>query len=199
MPPPSSSLRIQGFTLIEALLALFVLAIGILGAVALQNVAKEGSIDAIQRTTAAHLAQDIVERMRANPDQLALYATPVGGVGGGAMSAALTAASTVPPNCTTTACTTDQMASRDLLEWEQALDGSQETSVIGGNNVQSGGLNSPTGCVTPTASGEVTVAIAWRGFAEQSDSVADACGRGSGLYGTNDVFRRVLVINTFVD
>ncbi len=61
------------------------------------------------------------------------------------MSAALTAASAVPPNCTTAACTADQMASRDLLEWEQALDGFQETSVIGGNNVQSGGLNSPTG------------------------------------------------------
>jgi type IV pilus assembly protein PilV len=185
--------------LIEALFALLVLAVGILGAIALQQLAKEGGIDAIQRTSAAHLAQDIAERIRANPDQLALYATPVGGVGGGAMSAALTAAAAVPPNCTTLACTPDQLVSRDLLEWEQALDGFQETSVTAGGNLQSGGLASPTGCVTPTAAGAVTVAIAWRGLAQQDDDVANACGSGSGLYGANDEFRRVLVINTFIN
>ncbi len=198
-PRPIARVRSRGFTLIEALLALFVLSIGVLGAIAMQKVAKEGGFDALQRTTAAHLAQDIIERMRANPDQLALYATPAGGLGGGGMSAALTAAATVPPNCTTTACTPDQMALRDLIEWEQALDGFQEVSVTAGGNLLSGGLVSPTGCVTPSAAGAVTVAIAWRGLARQDDDVVNACGSGLGRYGNGDEFRRVLLINTFVN
>ena len=56
----------QGMTLIEVLVALFVLVTGVLGAIALQTNAKQGSFDAMQRSLASALAQDIIERIRSN-------------------------------------------------------------------------------------------------------------------------------------
>ena len=54
----------QGMTLIEVMVALIILVLGILGAVGMQATAKQGSFDAMQRSIASSLAQDIVERMR---------------------------------------------------------------------------------------------------------------------------------------
>ena len=47
--------------------------------------------------------------------------------------------------------------------------------------------------------GIYTVAIAWRGVTELTNPTASDCGEGSGLYGANDEFRRVLVVSAFVD
>ena len=55
-----------GMTFIEVLVALFILVSGILGAVAMQHTSKKGSFDAMQRSLATTLAQDIIERMRSN-------------------------------------------------------------------------------------------------------------------------------------
>ena len=67
---PFSSLPRQqankGFTLIEVLVAFIVLTVGLLGTVALQTTAKQASYDANQRSAALALANDIVERIRAN-------------------------------------------------------------------------------------------------------------------------------------
>jgi type IV pilus assembly protein PilV len=51
---------------IEVLIALVILVTGILGAVAMQATAKKGSLDALQRSIASALTQDILERMRSN-------------------------------------------------------------------------------------------------------------------------------------
>ena len=56
----------KGMTFIEVLVALLILVTGILGAVAMQATAKKGSFDAMQRSVASALAQDILERMRSN-------------------------------------------------------------------------------------------------------------------------------------
>ena len=56
-------------TFIEVLIALVILIMGILGAVAMQATAKKGSFDAMQRSVASALAQDIIERMRGNDEQ----------------------------------------------------------------------------------------------------------------------------------
>ncbi len=52
---------------------MFVLSIGILGVAGLQVTAKRSNFEATQRATAAALAQDIVERMRSNSEQLGTY------------------------------------------------------------------------------------------------------------------------------
>ncbi len=60
--------RAGGFTLIESLVALLIMSIGLLGVAALQLASLQANHGAFQRTQATFLAQDIVDRMRANRD-----------------------------------------------------------------------------------------------------------------------------------
>lgn len=60
--------RVSGFTLIESLVALLIMSIGLLGVAALQLASLKANHGAFQRTQATFLAQDIVDRMRANRD-----------------------------------------------------------------------------------------------------------------------------------
>lgn len=55
-----------GFTLIEVLVALVVLSIGLLGVAGMQLVGLRGNLSAASRTQASYLADDILDRMRAN-------------------------------------------------------------------------------------------------------------------------------------
>jgi type IV pilus assembly protein PilV len=56
----------RGFTLIEALVALIVLSIGLLGVAGMQIAGLRANQSAASRTQASYLADDIVDRMRAN-------------------------------------------------------------------------------------------------------------------------------------
>lgn len=72
----------SGFTLIEALVALLVSAIGILGMLALQSRAQQSQLEAVQRVQAIALMEEIVNRMRANPDARRCFGiTDVAGAG----------------------------------------------------------------------------------------------------------------------
>ena len=74
----------RGFTLIEVLFTLLIFSIGLLAVAGLQTISKKANYDALQRTTASMLANDIIERMRANARMLEEYILPVGGELGGA-------------------------------------------------------------------------------------------------------------------
>lgn len=63
---PVSSACQQGFSLVEVLVALLVLAIGLLGMAGLQTRGVSTNYSALQRSQATLYAYDIVERMRAN-------------------------------------------------------------------------------------------------------------------------------------
>lgn len=65
--------RERGFSIIEVLIALLVLAIGLLGLAALQAQGLRFNHDAYVRTQATNLAYDIVDRMRANRANVAGY------------------------------------------------------------------------------------------------------------------------------
>ena len=85
-----------------------------------------------------------------------------------------------------------------MWEFEQAVDGVAEQDADG-NSL--GGLVSPTVCLTGPASGDsgvYTVAIAWRGKASLTNSTRSDCGNTSGLYGENNEYRRILVMETFI-
>ena len=58
--------HIHGFTLVEALVALVVLSIGLLGVAALQLSSLQSNSSAASRSQATLLAYEIVDRMRAN-------------------------------------------------------------------------------------------------------------------------------------
>lgn len=58
--------RSHGFSLIEVLVSILVLAIGLLGLAALQGLSVQGNHSAYMRTQASYLAYEIVDAMRAN-------------------------------------------------------------------------------------------------------------------------------------
>ncbi len=185
--------RQTGFSLLEIMVAVFVLSIGLLGVSGLQHTSKRSNYEAVQRATATMLAEDIVERIRSNVAQMTVYTNAGAG-------RTLTGTTTAATNCATAVCTTVTLATYDMYEFEQALIGATEVS----GTTNTGGLASPTVCLTgpALAPGTVVVAIAWRGMTSIADPTINACGSATGLYddGANlNVFRRVLVLTTFFD
>ncbi len=191
---PINASRAQGgFSLIEVLVSVIVFAVGILGTASLQTVAKRANFDAVQRTTASQLAFDVFERMRANSGALDGYLAAPGAALGVAnvMAAPLN-------DCKAASCTPQELASRDQWEWQQSLNGALEVK----DNGNTGGLAEATACITGPAdgsSGLYTVTIVWRGISEVPSNLAVACGTGSGLYGSNNEYRRVMTISTFIN
>ena len=186
----------RGFSLVEVMVALFVLSIAMLGIAGLQITSKRANFEAVQRTTATLLAQEFLERIRSNDDQLTIYTNA--GVGRTIQLAGSDGITVT--NCTTAACDTATLAMYDLYEFSQALAGVSESA----GGPATGGLTEPTVCITGPAvtPGFVTVALAWRGLTRLSNPTLNACGAGSGRYDDGadaDVHRRVLLVDTFVD
>ncbi|MGL4230873.1 MAG: type IV pilus modification protein PilV [Casimicrobium sp.] len=90
----------DGFSLLEVLITIVIVAIGVLGVAGMQVTSIKLADLAQTRTTGTILANDIVERIRANRDNVATYATTFGGG---------------IPAATTT------LADRDLRAWKQML------------------------------------------------------------------------------
>jgi type IV pilus assembly protein PilV len=183
-------------TLIEVLVAVFIMSIAMLGIATLQVTSKRTNFESVQRTNATMLAQTLIERIRANTDQLTVYTN----AGAGRTINLSGSDNITQTNCASAACTTASLAMYDLYEFRQALLGVAEAS--GGSNT--GGLIEPTVCITgPVVTpGAVSLAIAWRGLTRLSNPTADNCGAGSGKYDEGaaaDVYRRLLVMDTFVD
>jgi len=178
----------KGSSLIEVLVAVFVVSIGLLGVARMEIFSTQSGYAAIQRTSAANIAHDFMEKMRANPSELAAYAGLALGDGSLAMPAA---------DCRVNNCTTADIATWDTWVWEQQLIGSAEVAA----GVNTGGLADPRGCITGPAAGgpgEYTIAIAWRGQQSQPNPATTNCGEGEGLYGTGEEYRRVLTMTFFV-
>ncbi|PRB80263.1 type IV pilus modification protein PilV [Pseudomonas sp. MYb185] len=74
---PGGAGRQRGVSLLEVLVALLVLAIGVLGAVSLQTNALRYNASAAYHTQASFLAYDMLDRMRANAGSLSSYALSV--------------------------------------------------------------------------------------------------------------------------
>jgi type IV pilus assembly protein PilV len=107
--------RTQGFTLIEVLVALAILAVGMLGLGRLFLYTVQGNSSATSRTVAVNLAADLGDRIRANRTATTAYggASPIGTAPapvcvGGTLSF-------VP------LCTPAQMAAYDLYLWDQEV------------------------------------------------------------------------------
>lgn len=100
----------SGFTMVEVLVALVVLAIGLLGIAALYLNSLQSGRTAIYRTQAVNLAADLADRIRANRTARASY---------GALFADV--AVEVPTCFTTGGCTGAELAASDLSRWKGTL------------------------------------------------------------------------------
>ncbi len=186
----------NGFSLIELLVTVVIFSVGLLAVAGLQIVSKRAIFAAMQRTTASQIASGLLEDMRANGPALESYVA-IGQVGQYSMTSTT---STTVTTCADMAapCNSVDIAVRDLTHWEIVLDGGMEAGPSGGV----GGLMSPAACITGPpggVAGMYMVSIVWRGTAEIADPGTVACGATSGQYGTNNVYRRVVQIPTFID
>ncbi|WP_371869207.1 type IV pilus modification protein PilV [Duganella margarita] len=103
-------MRARGFTLLEILIAMLVLALGILGGVALQLAALRARQQSVLLSQATQMATSLAERMRANPSQRDTYLTLD-------YDAVVEPAPGAPAAlCHTGACSADQLALADLYE-----------------------------------------------------------------------------------
>jgi type IV pilus assembly protein PilV len=97
--------RQKGFSLIEVLVAVLIVAVGILGVAGLQVVSLQQNRSALLRAEALQIGNDILDRMRANP--LTDYA-PV----------ELNDAPPTATNCVTDNCNPSEMAEYDIAQWK---------------------------------------------------------------------------------
>ena len=158
----------RGFTLLEVLIALLVLSIGLLGLAALQTVGMRSSQMANMRTLATQIAYDMTDRMRANQtgmgitiDNITLapeydpdtdsYLIGTGDTVTGA-----------PPDCDSTLCTEQQLATYDLARWRA------EVARL------PGGRSSITGPVAGTGVISHTVTVFWD--EERKGVTGEGCG-----------------------
>jgi type IV pilus assembly protein PilV len=108
--PLRCSVAHGGFTLLEVLVVVIVMAIGLLGSVALLLTGFRASRTAIRQTGAANLAADLGDRIRANRAAGTAYALDAGTV----------LARPAKPCTSAGECDSSEVAARDLYEWQQA-------------------------------------------------------------------------------
>ncbi len=186
----SAPRRQKGFNLLDVLIAMIVIAVGLLGLAALQSKAQQAELEAFQRAQALILLQDMVSRIDTNRRAGRCYAVssdPGGDYNGDVLG---TGNSTVY-DCGGAFGTTDtsNLANTDLAEWDALLRGTSET--LGSQSV--GAMVGGRGCVLfDPVSEEFTISVAWQGLL---DTTAPANPCGTGLYG--DETKRRAVSTTF--
>ena len=144
----------RGFTLLEILIAVVVLSIGLLGIAGLQALGQQSNHSAYLRSQATALAYDMIDRMRANN----------AGVKSGDYDAIDTTSNTyTDPGCSSSTCSSLQMAQYDMYDWQQEL----STQLPTGN-----------GTVAGAGSGSVfTVTVMWDD--DRNGSASLVCGAGT--------------------
>jgi type IV pilus assembly protein PilV len=184
--------RQKGVGLLEVLIALLVFTTGMMGLLSTQLAGKKAGYEATQRSVATALARDILERMQANPGQIAAYVVNNAGDQENPLPMPAT-------NCEQTDCTPLQLAVFDLWQWESLVMGVSEKQ--GGSNV--GGLVSPRACIF-REDGAVSVAISWLGATSARDPAESVCGSDiAGLYDApdeavgNNLRRRQMIMSTY--
>lgn len=104
----------SGFSLLEVLISLVIVAVGLLGVAGLMSNTLKSNDSAAMRTQATAQAYNIIDRMRAN----------MIGVNGGSYVVGMppsAATGALPSTCTGTACGPVALATYDIGQWEYEL------------------------------------------------------------------------------
>lgn len=136
----------RGFNLLEVLVSLVVLALGLLGLAAMQNLSLKSTHQSMQRTQANMAISDMIDRMRANPT----------GVRSGSYS--LASYTSTPPastDCASASCTSAAMASYDMATWIRYLISPQVLGASGAGSIQLIRAISPS-------SAQYRIGVQWR-------------------------------------
>jgi type IV pilus assembly protein PilV len=187
-----SSSRSKGFTLIEVLVTVLIIAIGLLGLAGMQMTSLNNQLEAYQRAQALLLIEDMANRIRAN-------ATAARAGGYTLTSGIQYGQEPQDDGCALKAT----IAERDLCEWNTALKGSTVKLSVSGTDTNVGSVAGARGCIeNRTASagsgdGEVIirVTIAWLGRAPTISPPPEVtCGEDD--FGADDRYRRAVYLDT---
>ena len=149
----------RGFTLLEVLIALVVLAFGMLALARTLGRSSQEEMEAYQRTQAMTVASELVDRIRNNPKQATLYVgdyTPTGPI----------------EDCTTLA--TNDIVGRDQCEFRNHLRGAD----IFDEEKPIGAPIAARACVVAAAPNIYVIAVAWQGMLATAPSDSP-CGTGA--------------------
>lgn len=177
-----SSLQ-PGFSLLEVLVTLVILAFGLLGLAGLQAHVQVSETESFQRAQAVLLVQDMANRLSANRSNAASYLTTGGTpIGTG--------------DSQPTDCSALTGVALDQCEWSNELKGAAENKTAAGQSTSLGAMKDARGCIDLVAGGSPStpvylVSVAWQGMAEFQASTL-ACG--ANLYGA-DGYRRAMAIS----
>jgi len=129
----NSRRTLQGFTLIEVLIALIIMSVGMLGIAGLYVHSMQAGRTSLLRHHAVTLAGDVADRIRANPRAAAAY------VAAGANN-----------NCVNGGvdCTIGEMAANDIWLWDQQAANTLPNGTVG--IVLNNGIVPPTYQITVT-------------------------------------------------
>lgn len=127
----------KGFTLIEVLIALVILAVGLLGMATLMTTSLQSNQGAYRRSQASLMAYDLVERMRLNRSQAITTDD---------YTLASDASASSNPSCDTAGCNPHQQAQMDMFQWRAAL---------------ATALPDATATVTRASNNKYTLTISW--------------------------------------
>lgn len=165
--------RQAGGLLIEVLVSLVVFSFGLLGYTAMQARGAVAEFEALQRSQALVLVEDMVSRLNANRANAGDYVT-AGLVGTGNVAD----------------CAGLAGAALDLCEWGNLIRGNTETR----NAVRIGSMTAARGCITRVAgaSDRYTVSLAWQGVAATA-APPSPCGQGDAAFPTEALRRTVAV------
>lgn len=100
----------RGFSLVESLVAVLILAIGLLGVAGMNMLGLRGAQDASTRTVATQLSYEIADLVRANHLGEAAY-----------NSNAVISTAAAPPDCVTAVCIPADQALYDLTVWARGI------------------------------------------------------------------------------
>ena len=169
--PGRGAARQRGALLIEVLVAILLCAFALLGFAAMQARASTAEFEALQRSQALLLVEDMASRIAANRANADAY-----------VLAAPTGAGAVQP------CIGLPIVERDICEWGNLLRGITETRA----GVSVGSMLSARGCVTRAAGSTngYVISAAFSGVAS-TGAPAGPCGQGDPAF-PDDSLRRVV-------
>jgi len=145
--------QVEGFAMIEVLLAIVILAIGLLAGSRMQILGLNYTQGAMTRSYASMAANDILDRMRLNPTAIDTYAP-------------FSTDGTIPDdqNCETNGCTNVELANQDLRIWARyfrAGDANDASTLLPPGAI---------GTIAVDVDGVSTVTIEWNDFIQGKET-----------------------------
>ena len=181
--------QMQGFTLIEVLVAFVLVALGLMGLAALQVSTINNGFEAYQRAMVTTLVENMAERMRMNPEgsRMGLYAP---------FNSDATCLDSITTVEDRGARSETEIAAHDQCEWAKLIAG----VAIKAPDVDATGISAPIGamgCIETISATTTRVSVAWQGITAQTAPFA-TCGQGNFTNADPDnpsvdeTFRRVI-------